>query len=346
MAVSDAARRSGSLLLRALAVGGLATVAWLCCAGLASADDQDHSDELSTTLDTVNLAVDQQHTATTALLDIVLAEQTYPEAAVDAAVDPLALPTPVEAVLPMPAVPAVPIPAIPVVPGVPVVPEFQLATPAQVISPFEDMTPAHTVSAAAMSSVGIGSPAIAPLQVAAPEEQPGQYGQTSYSGGTESRRYSHSGTVVNTMPEEMYEAKVAAKVAARQAALAPPPVPEPAAPQEVVPTAPSAFQAATVVFTQEPAPVSTADAVTTSTVTWEKPEPASPAPAPKPAPAPTAPTTASSSPHDSSNGHRGGVIAFVTSQQNFTPPTARSVERRDDWRSPGSIPGLPSTSPD
>ncbi|MFE2753174.1 hypothetical protein ACFXGA_14375, partial [Actinosynnema sp. NPDC059335] len=54
MAAPEAVRRGGSLLLRALAVGGLATAAWLVCAGVATADE-DHSDEATKTLEAVNL---------------------------------------------------------------------------------------------------------------------------------------------------------------------------------------------------------------------------------------------------------------------------------------------------
>ncbi|NUT98462.1 MAG: hypothetical protein HOY78_41285, partial [Saccharothrix sp.] len=72
MAVSDAARRSGSLLLRALAVGGFAVTAWLLSGGVAAADDQDHPDVVSNPLDAVNLAIGRQQTATE-LLDALAA---------------------------------------------------------------------------------------------------------------------------------------------------------------------------------------------------------------------------------------------------------------------------------
>ncbi|WP_433266191.1 hypothetical protein ACQPZF_40155 [Actinosynnema sp. CS-041913] len=308
MAGSDAVRRSGSLLLRVLAVGGLATAAWLVCGTAASAEGQDHPDEVSKTLDVVNAAIDRQHTATADLLAGVLAVPVdLPLTTEPAPADPFPAPAPVA--MSLVAMPSIALPPL----GMPLAP-LQVEQVEAMAAADED----------------------------APEEQTGQY---SYSGGTGSPGYSHSGTVENTMPAEMYEAKVAAKETARQAAFAPPPAPAQAAPAQVVePTTP-----ALPAEHSEPTPAATKESpvdAATTTVNWEKPEPTTPAPAPKQAPAPTAPTTASSSMQDNSNGHRGGVIASVTSQHRLTPPTSWSAEQRDDWRSPGSVEGLPSTSPD
>ncbi len=299
MAVSDAVRRTGSLLLRAVTVGGIGAAAWLLWAGGAAAQGEDHPNEVPMTLDAVNVAIDQQHTATAELVAAVLAEYV-PE-------------TPPIAPVPLP--PAVTIPVEP--------DEFAGQSADNSWSSSTDST----------SDTTWGSSS-------------GTYSGGSYSGGTESTRHDHTGAVSNTMPTPMYEAKVAAKAAARQAAQPATPDPEPAA----APPAPTTPQAATPLpqpVTPPPPVLSTPlDQPTPGNLTWENPEPRAPAPAPKQAPAPTAPTTASSSGYDSSNGHRGGVIASVTGQSRLTAPTVWSVEQRDDGQTPGSVQGLPSTSPD
>ncbi|CCH35370.1 hypothetical protein ABZ816_12245 [Actinosynnema sp. NPDC047251] len=293
MAVPDAVRRSGSLLLRALAVGGLATTAWLLGTGAAAAEDQNHPDEVSTTLDVVNIAIDPPRTATAELLDVIFTEH-------------LAQPVVLEPSMLAP---------------VPVTPTVDAGQAVHMASPV-------TVAAAV------------------PDDEP-----TSFSGGTEARADTRTGTVTNTLPAPVYEAKVAAKVAARQAAQQPqdvPPAPEPApAPVQPV-TVPQSPVTAIPQYAPPPAQATSDDEPAAEPlVTWENPEPAPTAPAPQQAPAPTAPTTASSCGHDSSNGgHRGGVIASATSQSGLIPPSVWSVEQREDGRSPGSVQGLPSTSPD
>ncbi|GAA0227649.1 hypothetical protein GCM10010492_27480 [Saccharothrix mutabilis subsp. mutabilis] len=306
MAVPDAARRSGSLLLRALAVGGFATVAWLLSGGVAAADEQDHSDVVTNPLDAVNLAVDPQHTATAALL-AALTERAPVElpdhAALTAHTAPIVLP-----------VHTAPI----------------------------DL-PVHTapIDLLAYTAPALGGP---------DEDDGGDDGEdpdVPVYQDEDDRQYSHTGgshsavaprSISNTMPAEQYEAKVAAKAAARQAALAPtPPADEPPAPPVEVPQDPEPAQPTYRQPVTEP---------TATTPTWENPQPFTPTPAPQQAPAPTAPTSASAGGLDGSGGHRGGVIASVTGQDRFAPPTVWRVEQRDDRRAPGSIPGLPSTSPD
>lgn len=292
MAAPEAVRRGGSLLLRALAVGGLATAAWLVCAGVAAADE-DHSDEATKTLEAVNLTLGEQRTAIAELLADAAPRQ----------VPPFLLSAPVE---------AEPVGAVPfIAPGV--------AADPVVVSPF------------------------APLAADAPSPTESySYGYSSSSSG-----YSHSGTVSNSVPAPLYEAKVAAKAAARAAATpadpavadipaAPTPVSEPVR-TAVPPPAPT---------TAPPATAATQTASDTE-VRWEAPEPTAPAPAPKQAPAPTAPT-ASSGGADSNGGHRGGGVfqASLIGQSTAKPLAAWSAERWDDDRSPGSVPGLPSTSPD
>ncbi|MEU7531821.1 hypothetical protein AB0A74_39220 [Saccharothrix sp. NPDC042600] len=287
MAVPDAARRSGSLLLRALAVGGFATVAWLLSSGVAAADEQDHPDVVSNPLDAVNLAVDPQHTATAELL-AALTERA-----------PIDLPDHV----------TLPTHAAPI--------DVQAHTAPALGGPDED------------DGGDDGEDPDVPVYQ---DEDDRQYSHTGGSHSTTAPR-----SISNTMPAEQYEAKVAAKAAARQAALAPPPADEPPAPPVAVPQDPEPAQPT---YRQ---PVTEPDA---TTPTWENPQPFTPTPAPQQAPAPTAPTSASAGGLDGSGGHRGGVIASATGQDRFAPPTVWRVERRDDRRAPGSIPGLPSTSPD
>ncbi|MEJ2857239.1 MULTISPECIES: hypothetical protein [unclassified Saccharothrix] len=308
MAVSDAARRSGSLLLRALAVGGFAVTAWLLSGGVAAADDQDHPDVGMNPLDAVNLAVDGQQTATTALLD-ALAART----------------------------PDGPPPHV----LVPALDEPLLAAPGL----DETLLIAPVLTAPAAAPIALP---VHPLPVEVPTGEESDEDAPVYEYDDEDTRdveYSHTGgthsttaprSIANALPPEQYQAKVAAKAAARLAAQAPPAEAEQAPPpavveQDVAPSRPAPRQAA------EP---------DRTTPTWENPQPFTPTPAPQQAPAPTAPTSASASGHDGSQGHRGGGIASHTGQDRFAPPALWRVEQRDDRRAPGSIPGLPSTSPD
>ncbi|XVV03500.1 hypothetical protein ACQPW3_40310 [Actinosynnema sp. CA-248983] len=282
MAVPEAVRRTGSLLLRALAVGGLAAVAWLLSGGVAAADEQDHPDVVSNPLDAVNLALEQQQAATTALV-AALTERA-----------PLDLPAHVA--LPAHAAP-VGMPAPIDLPGYRA-PEEDEDVPVYQDDPEDDVEYSHT---------GGSHSTVAPRSIS------------------------------NAMPVEQHQAKVAAKAAARLAALAPPPAEEPPAPPAAVRQAAPALQITLRLPVTEP---------DTTTPTWENPQPFTPTPAPQQAPAPTAPTSASASGHDGSNGHRGGVIASSSGQDRFAPPAFWRAQQRDDWRTPGSVQGLPSTSPD
>ncbi|SEP81469.1 hypothetical protein SAMN05216188_101574 [Lentzea xinjiangensis] len=151
------------------------------------------------------------------------------------------------------------------------------------------------------------------------------------------------GTVSNQAPPEVLQAKAqvrAAKKAAQLAvALPPPPPPPPPAPPVVVvekalpllPGPPAPAPAKT-----EPAPV--------SDFSWTVPGPAAPLPAPQQAPVVAAATTSTG--HTDNSGGTRGVHASLTSHDSLFPPTSWSVEERRDGRCPGSLPGLPSTSPD
>ncbi|MEU4743037.1 hypothetical protein AB0G02_21580 [Actinosynnema sp. NPDC023658] len=333
MATPFAVRRSGSLLLRALAVGGLAAAAWFVCGGVAAAGE-DHSDEAPTPLDAVNVALGEQQSATT---DLLLADAVRQYAGsftpVTAAPQPFESQA-VEAVDFHPFTAAVhPLVVVPA--PVPVEAAGDLCSYAHPADAYPSWT-YPDVDAAVESDFGSGSYS-GSSSGSYSDSESDSYG---YSGGY-ADGYGYSGGASNTMPAPLYEAKVAAKAAAREAAevsAAPPasvveviaqaradvPVP-PFAAAQPVPDSPSA-QAAEVV--------------------WEVPEPSTPAPAPKQAPAPSSPTASSSSGADSGGGHRGGLIASFAGRSDSKPLTALSVERPDDGRSPGSIPGLPSTSPD
>jgi hypothetical protein len=297
VAVPDAVRRSGSLLVRALTVGGLATAAWLVCAGFASAGE-DHSDEVAKTLDAVNVALGEQQAATVDLFADALTVPPLGLAAVDQAPPPEL--HPFEGPLTGPAVVVTaPLP-------------LPYSTAGQTYSPYSDDPSADDPSAADT-----------------------EYGYTYYGN-------SRSGSVSNTMPAPLYEAKVAAKAAARAAAaaaLAPPPAEAPAVPSTVPAPAPVLPMAA------EPSAPGSAVAANAEVVR-EVPTPGAPAPAPQQVPVPASPTASSSSGADGGGGHRGGLIASFTAQSDPKPSAAWSAERPGDGRSPGSVPGLPSTSPD
>ncbi|MBB5806400.1 pyruvate/2-oxoglutarate dehydrogenase complex dihydrolipoamide acyltransferase (E2) component [Saccharothrix ecbatanensis] len=340
MAVSDAVRRSGSALLRALAVGGLATAAWLACAGLASAGE-DHPDEIATTLDAVNVALGEQQSATA---DPLLADPlaSDPLLADLPASDLLGLPTfdhsafaadcrpfdgPLDGRLDRPlAVNERPFEAA-----------LEVGLPSLLDAPSTD-------DSRAPHSDPYSTPYSDP-NADAPYADPYEDDEYTHPGFTSgSSNYSHSGSVSNTMPAPLYEAKVAAKAAARAAASAPPV----ALPPPTAAPAPTAVRA-TALAGLDLLPVSASPVSQTTSnadVVWEVPNPSAPAPTPNQAPAPSAPTASSSSSADSGGGHRGGLIASFSSQSDPKPLAAWSTERWDGGRSPGSVPGLPSTSPD
>ncbi|MGZ3141936.1 hypothetical protein ACVDFE_08060 [Lentzea chajnantorensis] len=162
-----------------------------------------------------------------------------------------------------------------------------------------------------------------------------------FTGGTHSN--SRSGTVSNKAPPEVIRAKAqvrAARLAARAAAELPAPPPPTAAPVAVavakyVPQPLRTFSQPTP--QAEPAPQQ-------ADLTWTEPGRDAPAPAPQPAPVTT--TASASSSHTDNSGGTRGVLAVLTSRNELFPPATWSVEERRDGRSPGSLPGLPSTSPD
>jgi hypothetical protein len=336
VATPFAVRRSGSLLLKALAVGGFAAAAWFVCGGVAAAGE-DHSDEALTPLDAVNVALGEQQAATADLLPPEAVRQyTVPLTPVTAASQPFGSQA-VEAVdfHPLVAVAAAhPLAAVP--------------TPCSHAYP-ADPYPTWTYPDATALESDFGSYSGTDWNSGSGSASGSDSEEYSYSSGYGyssgySDGYGYSGGASNTMPAPLYEAKLAAKAAAREAAEVSVPSPAsaaqvstPARADVLMPTFPTF--AATQLAPDSP---STPNAE----VVWEVPQPSTPAPAPKQAPAPSSPTASSSSGADSGGGHRGGVIASFAGRSDSTPLTALSVERRDDGRSPGSVPGLPSTSPD
>ena len=172
-------------------------------------------------------------------------------------------------------------------------------------------------------------------------------GSPIYSGGVISSGTERSGTISNSMPEEMYAAKVAAKAAAMLATTTDPIPVEVDFAIEANVVAPSTLTAPqwSIPAIHVSAPVvEIENSPAADGLAWETPRPSAPAPAPQQAPAPTAPT-ASSSAHDNSGGTRGG-LDVTTAQSVPHLPSTWTVERRDDGRTPGSVQGLPSSSPD
>ncbi|MFD0199401.1 MULTISPECIES: hypothetical protein [Saccharothrix] len=333
MATPFAAGRGGSPLLRTLAVGGFAAAAWFLCAGVAAADE-DHSDEAAKTHDAVNVALDGQQAVDTALL---LAETVPQQAAPFVSVT--LEPQPFESAQSFESSSITGVETSAVETSVV---EFAGADvldyrlPTVVAEPEADRHPSDSDTS---SDPYPGSDAYSDTGGHSYSGYPAGTGGHSASGGY-SNGYSHSGTVSNTMPAPLYEAKVAAKAAAREAAIQ---AATPESPPAVHVTAPTRATALPFAPSTEP---DTSQVTPSTDVIWEVPEPSAPAPTPKQAPAPSAPTASSGSASDGGGGHRGGLIASLTGQADLKPSAAWSVERWDDGRSPGSVPGLPSTSPD
>lgn len=305
MAAPNAVRRGGSLLLRTLAVSGLAAAAWLVCGGVAAAGE-DHPDEAAKTLDAVNVAIDEQQTAAADLVTSVVPAGVAPFAAVGVAAQPFGSPSSGSSSLASPSLGGVELAAV----------ESR---------PLAVMT---------------DGPAPEPEADQEPYPESSSTGGYSYSSGYASG-YSHSGTASNTMPAPLYEAKIAQKAAARAAVVEAPVSPTP---QPVALAAPVRVNVL-LAPTAEPSP-DVSPVTPNAEVIWEVPEPSAPAPTPKQAPAPSAPTASSGGADSGGGGHRGGVNASLTGQADLKPLVAWSAERWDDGRSPGSVPGLPSTSPD
>ncbi|GHH36909.1 hypothetical protein [Lentzea cavernae] len=185
-------------------------------------------------------------------------------------------------------------------------------------------------------------PPVVTPPVQEPEEQPQDEGPVlDFTGGSQGN--TRSGSVSNEAPPEVVAAKAqvrAAKIAAKLAAAlpAPPPPPPPAppvvVPKQAVPLLPDLPVPAPV--KTEPAPV--------SDLTWSAPGPEAPLPTPQQAP--VVATASASSGHTDNSGGTRGVLAVLTSHDSLFPATTWSVEERRDGTAPGSIPGLPATSPD
>jgi hypothetical protein len=181
---------------------------------------------------------------------------------------------------------------------------------------------------------------VPPPVLTEPEEEPDEGPILDFTGGSTSN--SRSGTISNEAPPEVIAAKAkvrAARIAARlAAALPPPPPPPPPAPVLVAKKAVQLLPDLPV-----PAPVKTEPAPAND-YNWSTPGPDAPLPAPQQAP--VVATASASSGHTDNSGGTRGVLAVLTSHNSLFPPATWSVEERRDGTAPGSIPGLPSTSPD
>jgi hypothetical protein len=175
----------------------------------------------------------------------------------------------------------------------------------------------------------------------APAED-GYSGSGGTSGGT------RSGSVSNTVPQPLLAERIAekqARKAAEQAAAAsPPPVVQAPPPVLESPVVTKALIRKPVRVAPSAAQLGASAAANHSDLGWSSSQHHLPMPAPQPAPAPAAPS-ASTGGFDNSGGARGALVV-LTSQSASQPPATWSVEHRTDGRAPGSLPGLPSTSPD
>ncbi|MFS8098117.1 hypothetical protein LFM09_13325 [Lentzea alba] len=174
-----------------------------------------------------------------------------------------------------------------------------------------------------------------------PEEEEAQQDEgpvLDFTGGSHSN--TRSGSVSNQAPPEVVKAKAearAARLAAKAAAEAPAPPPPPA--PAVVPA-----KKITPLLTMPVLNVDTTESAATSDLNWTMP--GQDAPLPTPQHAPVVATASASSGHTDNSGGTRGVLAVLTSHNSLFPPTTWSVEERRDGAAPGSLPGLPSTSPD
>lgn len=313
-------RSTGSLLVRALAVGGLTAAAWLISGAVASAAPADHSDGIAGTPEAVKTALASFHQRRDEALS---AFDRVPQAIHESWTTALADTVVTTTVHTLAAAPSQP--------GVnrPLTQSSYPLVPAPSLMPAPSLVPA-TDEATEESS----------------ETEPPR---DSYSGGSYSSS-TMSGSVSNTVSVPMMAAKLEAKAAAKLAAAA---VAAPAAPAPAPETAPATTPVTSTVdpqwfartsTTTTPISIEDVDVESYTELDWEVPSPSAPAPSPQPISAPAAPT-ASSSGHDNSGGARG-ALAVTTAQSSLHPAATWSVERRDDGRTPGSEQGLPSTSPD
>lgn len=179
-------------------------------------------------------------------------------------------------------------------------------------------------------------PAAKPQEPQEPEEDDGPV--LDFTGGSQGT--TRSGTVTNQAPPEVMKAKAQARAAAKAAKAAaeapppPPPAPVVVPVKKAVPQLPDL----PVVHVTKTAPAPVSD------LTWTAPGPDAPLPAPQQAP--VVATASASSGHTDNSGGTRGVLAVLTSHNSLFPPSTWSVEERRDGVAPGSLPGLPSTSPD
>jgi hypothetical protein len=313
-------------LLRLLAVGGLVLTAWLLGSAVAAADTTEEPGVPDQVAGEAFLLVDELSTG------------------IDS-------PWPVLA----PSVPSVPFPpSAPFAPPVPFAPEPQSAAELAAATAFGTLGGVTDVAPPAPVSAPLPVPAAVVPLPARDTTAGGTSNTTGVVTGTGSAPIAflsggvsgaavRSGSTSNSVPEPLLAARAAEREARRaaQSAQQAPPAAEPGAPPV------TAVDTAPPVVLPDPAPQS-AEAVQdveSHEVDRADPAPAQRSPKPAPASAPTASSAAAGSSHDNSGGARGGIAA-VAPQSIFDPPALWAVEQRTDARSPGSTPGLPSTSPD
>ncbi|MFD9740276.1 hypothetical protein [Umezawaea sp. NPDC059074] len=308
MAGADAVRSTGSLLVRALAVGGLTAAAWLIGGAVATASPGDPVPDTPSVVDIVHSAVGEHRTPFESFgsPDFFESFESFEDQRVDALAISEHWTTAVAA--------------------------------APVDLSFLDATrgPAHHED----EDVAEEPEAEEQFLDVSPVYSGGLISNSTERSGTISNE------MPEELYTAKVTAKAAAKLAATPAPVpAPVEVVVPVVAEVVVPAAVPAAPQWTIPALHVTAPVvEVPETAPASGLEWETPRPAAPAPAPQPAPAPTAPT-ASSSAHDTSGGARGGVTV-TTSQSAPHQPSPWTVERRDDGRLFGSVQGLPSSPPD
>ncbi|WP_199444572.1 hypothetical protein [Umezawaea beigongshangensis] len=325
MARSGAVRSTGSplraTLLRALAVGALALSAWLLGSAVAAADTAEEPGVPGRAVEEAFHLVGELPAVLDASWPVVAPFAPEPQSAAGitasttAALGVFGDVADIDPPAPLPAPPPAPLPVPPPAPTT--------AAPLPVRG-----TTADGTSGTAGEIAGPVSASIVLLP------------------GGVSSSVASSGSASNSVPEPPL-ADRAAESGAHPAAEQVPQAAPAADPQPEARPATTADDTAPWFAVPDPAPlpVETVQTAESGDVGWTNPAPAQQSPGPAPLSVPTASSAAAGSHHDNSGGARGGIAA-VAPQSILDPPALWAVERRTDARSPGSTPGLPSTSPD
>ena len=272
-------RSTGSLLVRALAVGGLTAAAWLIGGAVATASPGDPVPDTPSVLDVVHSAVGEHRTPFESF-----GSPDFFESFEDQRVDALAISEHWTT-----AVAAAPV-------------DLSFLDAARVPVHHEDEDEDVTEEPEAEEQFLDVSPV---------------YSGGLISNGTE-RSGTISNEMPEELYTAKVTAKAAAKLAAAPVP-EPVEVVVPVVAEVVVPAAVPAAPQWTIPSLHVTAPVvEVPETAPADGLEWETPRPAAPAPSPQPAPAPTAPT-ASSSAHDNSGGARGGVAVTTSQSAPHQP---------------------------